>query len=438
MTSFGDLDQQEKAVLGRMTLKAKEVVGKILETQKQQRNLIKGLQRECGSLRAEALKMKASEEMKEQLLVAANEKVLLHSKRLQELEELLENFKIRERSLMGEIKESSQKLECMNVSIESNNSAHARVVADYEQQLSSMRSVMKNHQRQLQEIQTKNTNLRNEIMKLNEARKKNPDSAIVSLVSAYQKKKKELTDEYNTMLQENLKRHEDERSRMQVEFDCSKRALLEKCAEKDNQLEEKELMLQVYKSKEEGQLCSMMANMGDLRMELSNQIQVNGRLKAAYESLRVGTNMKIRSLQRKIRGVEGGSLHMERYLNCSQDIQKIKKLLANESSDNDITWTTENSLKKQGINLVTTNVSGPKQALSLKNSPAFNRSMESAMKKKRAFEGTGWITQPKRRRKTLKGSRGRPYHDKRKIKEEFDYSTFRGFGIDDSDYCSLM
>jgi len=437
-----DHDSHEKMMFGKLhketqvtTQKAKDVVKRLMETQIQQCEKIRRLERLCSSLRAEVTKISAAKETKEELLATTKEKLRLQIQERRELEQLLETYKFRERNLLLKLQEGSKKLERIYETRDSDNLAHSQIVAGYDEQISSNTRLYAELQCQFEKMKTDNTNLLNEIKKVKEAKNAKIKSDSETIAAAYAKQKEKLTGEYDIMLKENLERYEKERRHLEAELEGSKYALIQKSMENDKLLEQKEMILRNNRLNEQGKFSSMQADMEDLRLELVNQVKINGRLKTSFESLQVGTNLKIRSLERKTSSIEGRTSESVLYTSCTEDILKVKQLLAIGCGEKNFSWHNEELLTNQNTNIL--NLSEPTTTTVLeRNSPAFKRSMESALKKKRAFdslkkkrafdslnkkrafEGITDEIKSKRRRNNLTRNRGRPYYSNKDVKEE--------------------
>jgi len=432
--------------------KTKKVLLNLVAKDRKQHELIRKLQQDILELRKEITDSIAEKKRNERLLETAERKLELEATRADDLEQQLAGTMERERRLKSEIQLSSEKLTQLNESINSKTLEHEQHVAKYQQELLSKECTFEKVKRELQKSEATNTNLLNQIQKLKHAKqqpKPDHDKALVSMMDSYQKRCEAVSKEYKLMEQENLKRWHNERSHLEEELKKRTRSLEGQCAKKDSMLKQKELTFEEFRAKQESVFTSMKADMEDLRAELSNWIKISGKIKMSYEDLRVGTNLKIRSLERKSEGLKNVNFLMP---SNSEDIRRIQRILAIGCSETDVTLKTERSpntpisiIRNPEIMPVFRNAErGPIiinpeptiNTLTLRNSPSFNSSLRSTLRRKRAFWDDACMTENSKRRRHVARNIGRKYHGQNSVQG----NAVQVFGVDDSTYhsCALM
>jgi len=398
--------------------KTKRVIINMAAKDKKQTELIRKLKEQIFELKSEITKSSTDKKMVERLLETSERKLELETKRVVDLEQKLLDAKKRECCLNNEIKLSSDKLTELNESISLKMFEYEQHVAKYKQELLSKDCAFQKLKRELQNSETVNANLRQQILKIKEAEKQHSadhDNAALSSID-YEKQCEAVSKEFKMMEQENLKRWEKERCQLEQEFQERTVSLEVKCAEKDAMLKQKELAFEDFKVEQESVLTDMKADMEDLRSELSNQIKINGKLKHTYEDLRIGTDLKIRSLERRMECFGKFNLLMP---SNSEDIERIKQILAIGCSETDLTLKRESSPSTPMPSIqnpevmsilskpIMINLQPRQSTVTWRNSPEFNCSVRSTLQKKRAFEEDECMTgNSKRRRHTIDCTHG--------------------------------
>jgi len=393
--------------------KTKRVILNMAAKDKTQTELIKKLKEQIFKLKKEITDSSSDKKMSERLLETAERKLELEAKRVGDLEQKLVEAKKRECRLNKEIKLSSDKFIELNESINSKTFEYEQHVAKFKQELLLKDCTFQKLKRELQNSVTVNSNLGKQILKIKETeeqRSANHDNAALSRRD-YQKQCEAVYKEYKIMEQENLKRWQKERYQLEQEFQERTASLEVQCAEKDAMLKQKELAFEEFKVEQESVLTDMKADMEDLRSELSNQIKINSKLKHTYEDLRVGTDLKIKSLERRMDRFGKFNLLMP---SNSEDIQRIKQILAIGCSETDLTLKRESSPSTPMPSIrdpevmsilrkpIMINLQPGQSTVTWQNSPEFNRSVRSTLQRKRAFEEDECMTgNSKRRRHTI-------------------------------------
>jgi len=393
--------------------KTKRVIINMAAKDKKQTELIRKLKEQIFELKNEITGTSTEKKASERLLETAERKLELEAKRVVDLEQKLVDAKKRESRLNNKIKLSSDKLAELNKSINSKTFEYEQHVAKYKQELLLKDCTFQKLKRELQNSVTVNANLRQQILKIKEAeeqRSADRDNAALSSID-YQKQCEAVSLEYKIMEQENLKRWQKERCNLEKEFQERTVSLEVQCAEKDAMLKQKELAIEQLKVKQENVLTNMKTEMEDLRSELSNQIKINGKLKHTYEDLRVGTDLKIRSLERRMKGFGKFNLLMP---SNSEDIERIKQILAIGCSEPDVTLKRESSPSTPMPSIrnpevmsiirkpIMINLQPQQSTVMWRNSPDFNRSVRSTLQRKRAFQEDECMEgNSKRRRHTI-------------------------------------
>jgi len=432
--------------------KTKKVLLNLAAKDRKQNELIRKLKEDILKLKKEIADSSAEKKRNKRLLETVEQKLELEAKRANVLEQQLAGTKERERHLKSEIQQSSEKLTQLNEFIKSKTFDWEQDIANYQQELLSKDCTLEKLKRELQKSEAANSDLLNQIQKLKDAKQQeNPDhdKAVVSIMDSYQKRCEAVSKEYKLMEKENLKRWQNERSHLEEEFDKRTLCMEVQCAEKDNMLKQKELMFEEFRAKQENLFTSMKADMEDLRAELSNQIKINGKIKMSYEDLRVGTNLKIRSLERKTEGLKNINFLMP---SNSEDIRRIQRILAIGCSETDVTLKIGRSpntpmpticnpeimpvFKSEERDPIIINPEPRHNTLKLRNSPSFNRSLRSTLRRKRAFWENECMTENSKRRRTVARNIRHKYDGQNRVQE----NAVRVFGADDSTFysCALM
>jgi len=391
--------------------KTKRVISNMAAKCRQQNELIKKLREQILKQEKEITEIGKMKKMCERLFETTEQKRKFEAKRAADLEQQLKDLKERESRLNKEVKLSSDKLTKLNESLNSKTSQYDEHVGEYKQKLLSKNCTLRKLERELQNLKADNVNLRKQIQKLREVeqqRTADHDKA-VAVIKENQKQCEVVSKKWEVKAQMNLKRWQQERRHLEEDSEKRILSLQLQCIEKDDMLKQKELALEEFRVKQGSVLTEMEADMRDLRAELSNQIKVNGKLKHTYEDLRVGTNLKIKSLTRRVEGLGKYKMLMP---SNSEDIQRIKQILAVGCSDTGVTLessprTPMPSIRNPEImsNLrkpIMMNLEPQRGTIMVRSSPAFNRSVRSTLQRKRAFQKEEYMTgNSKRRRLTI-------------------------------------
>jgi len=364
---------------------------------RKQTEVITNLREQIFILKNNITESSADKMRKERLLETVKRKRDLEAKRAVDLEQQLVDVKERECRLKNRIKLSSDQVAKLNETLNSKTCEYDQHIAEYKQELLSKDCTLEKLKRELQNSETVIANLRIQILKLKEAeqqRSEDHDKASVALVD-HQKRCETISKEYQIMEQENHRKWKKERSHLEEDFQKRTLSLELQCAEKDDMLKRKELAFDEFRVKQESVLTGMKADMQDLRAELSNQIKVNGKLKQTYEDLRVGTDLKIRSLERRMECVGKSNLLM---LSNSNDIKRIEQILEIGCSETDVTFKRERSPRTPMPSIrnpesmsfarkpIMMNLEPRGSTVTVQNSPAFSRSLRSTLHRKRTFQ----------------------------------------------------
>jgi len=418
--------------------KTKRVLSNMAAKCRQQSELIKKLREQILEQEKENAEISKMKKMSEGLYETTERKRKLEAKRAADLEQQLKYVKERESRLNKEVKLSSDKLTKLNESLNSKTSQYDEHVAEYKQKLLSWNCNLRELKRELQNLKTENVNLRKQIQKLTEAeqqRTADHDKA-VALIKENQKQCEAVSKKWEVKAQKNLKIWQEERRHFEEDSEKRILSLRLQCVEKDDMLKRKELALEEFRVKQGSVLTEMEADMKDLREELSNQIKVNGKLKHTYEDLKVGTNLKIKSLTRRVEGL--GKYQMLMPSN-SEDIQRIKAILAAGCSDTGVTLessprTPMPSIRNPEImsllrKPIMMNLEPQRGTIMVRSSPAFKRSVRSTLQRKRAFQKEEYMTgKSKRRRLTI----DRTHDGQNREGNQFQFDD------DGLTYCSVM